>query len=67
MPVINGVLGKIKNLGQKFQLLPGHRSAIDLQKITLISTAHSILKVLGVNRFDLLWRSGLTGRPPCGK
>jgi hypothetical protein len=48
VPVINGALGTIrKTLDQGLQLLAGHRSAIELQKITLISTAHIILKMLG--------------------
>jgi hypothetical protein len=46
--IINGALGTIKKgLEQILQLLPGHPSAIELQKITLMSTAHSICKVLG--------------------
>ena len=48
MPVIVGALGSIKKgIDQKIQLLPGHSSATDLQKIILISTAHIIHKVLG--------------------
>jgi len=48
VPVIIGALGKIKKgLGQDLQLLPSHLSAIELQKITLMSTAHTIRKVLG--------------------
>ena len=47
VPVINGTLGTIKKvLDQNVQLLPGHPSAIVLQKFTLMSTAHSICKVL---------------------
>jgi len=43
VPVIIGALGTIKRgLVQNFQLLPAYRSAIELKKITLISTAHSI-------------------------
>jgi len=53
-----------KGLDQNLQLLPGHRSATDLQKVALMSTAHSIRYVLGGNRFDLLLRSGFTGKPP---
>jgi hypothetical protein len=46
--VIIGALGTIKRgLDQNLQLLPGHPSAIELQKVTLMSTAHSIRKVLG--------------------
>ena len=48
VPVINGPLAKIKRgLDQNRRLLPGHRSATELQKITLMSTVHSIQKVLG--------------------
>jgi len=48
VPVINGALGTIKKgLDQNLQLLPGDPSATELQKITLMSTAHIILKVLG--------------------
>ena len=48
VPVINGALGKIKKeLDQKRQLLPGHRSATELQKVTLMSTARGIRKVPG--------------------
>ena len=37
------VLGTIKKgLDQKLQLLPGHPSAIELYKITLMRTAHVI-------------------------
>ena len=46
--VTTGALGTIKKgLDQNLQLLPGDRSAIQLQTITLMSTAHIILKVLG--------------------
>ena len=48
VPVIIVALGTIKKgLYQNLQLLPGHLSAIELQKITPIITAHSICKVLG--------------------
>ena len=48
VPVITGVLGTIKGgIGQNIQLLPGQASAIELQKIAFVSTAHSICKVLG--------------------
>ena len=43
LQVIIGALGTFKNL----QLLPGHRSAIELQKVTLMSSAHSIVKSWG--------------------
>jgi len=43
-----GALGTIKKgLDQNLKLLPGHPSVIELQKITLISTTHIILRVLG--------------------
>jgi len=49
VPVITGALGTIKKgIVQNLQLLPGHPSAIELQKITLMSTAHIIRKVLGL-------------------
>jgi hypothetical protein len=42
-----GALGTIKKeLDQNLQLLPGHPSAIELQKLTLMSTAHIIREVL---------------------
>jgi len=48
VPFITGTLEAIKEvLVQNLQLLPGHRSAIELQKVTLMSTAYSIHKVLG--------------------
>jgi hypothetical protein len=43
VPVIIGALGTNKQeLDQNLQLIPGHLSATELQKITLMSTAHSI-------------------------
>ena len=46
--VIIGALGTIKKgLDQNLQLLPSHPSVTELQKVTLMSTAHSIRKVLG--------------------
>jgi len=46
--VLTGAIGTIKwGLDQNLQLPPGHPSAIELQKITQMSTAHSIRKVLG--------------------
>jgi len=43
VPVIIGALEIIKKgLDQNLQLLPGHPLAIELQKITLVSTAHTI-------------------------
>jgi hypothetical protein len=47
VPVITGALEIIKKvLEQILQLLPGEPSVIQLQKITLMSTAHTILKML---------------------
>jgi len=48
MPVIIGALGTIKRgLDQNPQLLQSQLLATELQKITLMNTAHSICKVLG--------------------
>jgi len=48
VPVVIGALGTIKKgLDQNLQLLPGHPSATELQKVTLMSTAHIICKMLG--------------------
>jgi len=48
VPVIIGALGTIKKgLDQNLQFLPGDRSAIELQKIALMTTAHILCKVLG--------------------
>ena len=48
VPVIVGALETIKKgLGQNLQLFAGHPLATELQKITLMSNAHIILKVLG--------------------
>ena len=48
VPLIVGALGTVKKeLDQNLHLLPGHPSAIELQKMTLMSTAHIIHKVLG--------------------
>jgi hypothetical protein len=38
---------KKKGLDQNLHLLPGQLSALELQKVTLMSTAHIILEVLG--------------------
>jgi hypothetical protein len=47
VPVIIGALETIKKgLDQNLQLHPGHQSAVDLHKITLMSTATIIRKVL---------------------
>jgi hypothetical protein len=47
MAAVTGALGTIKKgLVQNVQLLPGHRSAIQLQKVTLMSSAHSVCTVL---------------------
>jgi hypothetical protein len=48
VPFIIGALRTIKKgLDQKLLVLPGHPSAIGLQKITPIGTAHIMRKVLG--------------------
>ena len=48
VPFITGALGTIKEgISQNIQLLPGQASAIELQKIAFVSTAHIIYKVLG--------------------
>jgi hypothetical protein len=48
VPVMSGGLETIKKgLNQNRQLLPGHPSAIEMQKIALRSTAHSMRVVLG--------------------
>jgi hypothetical protein len=48
VPVIIGAFGTIKEgLVQNLQLLPGHPSVTELQKVSLMSTAHSIREVLG--------------------
>ena len=65
VPVITGALGTIKKgLYQNRQLLPGHRLAIELQKITLMSTAQSNCRVLGEVALICCWNPGLTRRPP---
>jgi hypothetical protein len=47
VPGIVGELGTIKKgLHENLQMLPDHPSVIELQKITLMSTAHIICKVL---------------------
>ena len=47
VPVTVGAVGKFKEgLDQNVQLLPCHPSAIQLQKITLMSTKHIIREVL---------------------
>ena len=49
VPVVIGALGTMKKeLDQNLQLLPGHPSAIELQKVTLMRTAHISHKVLGL-------------------
>lgn len=48
VPVIVGALGTVKRgLKQNLQLLPGNPSAYEVQKITLLGSAHIIRKVLG--------------------
>ena len=44
---MTGALRTIKRLDQNLQLFPAHPSAIELQKIGLLSTAHIILKCWG--------------------
>jgi hypothetical protein len=45
--VVTGALGTIKKgLDENRQLLPGHQSAKELQKVTLMSATHIIRKVL---------------------
>jgi len=56
VPVTTGALGTIeKGLDQNLWLLPGHRLATELQKVTLMSTAHSIHKVLGETALISCW------------
>jgi hypothetical protein len=46
--LITGALGTIKRgLDENVHLLPGHPSATELQKVTLMSTVHIIHKMLG--------------------
>jgi len=48
VPVITGALETIKKgLDQNLHMIPVHPSATELQKITLMSAAHIICKVLG--------------------
>ena len=48
MPFIIGALRTIKKgIDQNLQLLPGHPLVTELQKVTLMSTAHIIVIVLG--------------------
>ena len=48
VPIIITALGIIKKaLVKNLQFLPGHPSAIELHKFTLMSTAHLICNVLG--------------------
>ena len=43
VPVINGASRTVKKgLDQNLQLLPGHQSATELQKVTVMSTTHII-------------------------
>ena len=47
LPIIIGASGTImKGSDQNLRLLLGHQSAIELQKVTLMSIAHRICKVL---------------------
>jgi len=53
-------LGKIKRgLDENLQLLLGHLLAMQLQEITLMSTAHSICKVLGEISLISCWNLDL--------
>jgi hypothetical protein len=63
VPVVIGALGTIKKgLDHNLLLLPGHQPlAIELPKITLMSTAYIIRNE--VNYCDLLVISGLARRP----
>jgi hypothetical protein len=48
VPLVVGALETIKKgLGQNLQLFPGHPLVTELQKITLMSNAHIIHKMLG--------------------
>jgi len=48
VPVVTGALGTIKKgLHRNLQLFPVHPLAIELQKVALMGTVHSIPKVLG--------------------
>ena len=56
MPVVIGALGTVKKaLDQNRPLLPGHRSAVELQKVTLMGTAQSIGLVLGEIALICCW------------
>jgi hypothetical protein len=60
VPITTGVLGTIKkDLDHNLQLLSDHRSAIELQKITLMSTAQSNLKVIGEIAVICCWELDL--------
>jgi len=60
-PVITGALRTIKKESdQNLQLLPGHPSALELQKIMLMSTAHIIRNVLGYFALICCWDLDLT-------
>jgi hypothetical protein len=62
VPVAIGALGTIhRGSDLKLQLLPGHPSAIELQKITVMGTAHITSFGKG---FELLLRYELTRRTP---
>lgn len=48
VPVVTAALGIVtKGLDQNLQLTQGHTSVIELQKITIMSTAHNIQQLLG--------------------
>jgi hypothetical protein len=56
-----GALGTIKKVDQNRQLLPDNRSAVELQKITLMSTAYSNHRVLGEIALICCWDLDLPG------
>ena len=48
VPVIIGALGTIRRgLDQNLRLIPGNRSALEQQKVTLMSPAQDIVKCWG--------------------
>jgi len=62
--LITGALGTSKmGLDKNFQLLPGHPLATELQKITLMSTAHIIIEVLGYITLITCLDLDITRRP----
>ena len=60
-----GALGTVKKgLDQNLQLLPCHRSAIELQKVTLMNTAHSIVKCWGKSLWPVVEIRTYRRQPP---